>query len=179
MGGRLYESYSDGSMSATCFVYNYDEIDTDTDTDHYLSTHSPQKRADDSNGLSLQSNKGKCVMSIAGIMVFLSFCSVCCLMKKYRKKQRNHVAEIDENLLGESELNEEGIQREYVEEEAEIVIPGQIEIDEIDQAIVDEIVNQYVKDENNEDDDDVEISEGNEGVEDEQHSSTEESLSNL
>merc|ERR1712228_921288 len=135
----------------------------------------------DSNGLSLQSNKGKCVMSIAGIMVFLSFCSVCCLMKKYRKKQRNHVAEIDENLLGKSELNEEGIQSEYVEEEAEIVIPGQIEIDEIDQAIVDEIVNQYVKAENNENDagdEDVEISEGNEGVEDAQHSSTEESLSN-
>merc|ERR1712176_1422848 len=86
-------------------------------------------------------------------MIFLSFCSVCCLMKKYRKKQRNHVAEIDENLLGESELNEEGIQSEYVEEEAEVVIPGQNEIDEIDQAIVDEIVNQYVKQEKNEDDD--------------------------
>merc|ERR1712039_451331 len=118
------------------------------------------------------------------------------MMKKYRKKQRHQVAEIDENLLdnaaGECEWKEEGIQCAFVEhqeKDEQVVIPGQMEeeeVSEIDQAVVDEIVMNYIgneeKDEDsdadipapafcsdlgNDDDngDEIEISEGNEGME--------------
>ena len=206
--GRLvYTQFTDATCKTlalshpTCFAHNYDDDDDDTDTDSddirmYTTTQDPEHSSNFVENL-----KGFIVMSGIGIMICVSFSSVCCMMKKIRRKQRHHVAEIDENLLGqngESELNEEGIQREFVDEE-QIVIPGQNEEEsEIDRAVVDEIVNQYVKDEeeneaddipiaaysdfNGDDNDDnneeIEISVGNEGVE-EQHCSTDDSISDL
>lgn len=184
--GRIFYNQCGANMSSmqpTCY-----SLDAESRIDPY-STSPPLVQ--NKTNFSLEGYKGIFIISVVGIMVIGTFCSLCCMMKRFRKKQRNQIDEAHQrNLIDpdDDELNEEGIQNEFEQEQEQNIIPGQIEIKEVDQNqvdqnVVDQILNQYINDipddddedipvaaysDYNHNDDEIEISEGNEGIQDQQ-----------
>ena len=93
-------------------------------------TTSTTNASQSSSATFLQDYKGYFIVCIVGIMVIGTLCSICCMMRKYRKRQLNEVdADHARNLIeNDAELKKEGIQNDNgIEHEVdEIEIPGKL-----------------------------------------------------
>mmetsp|Transcript_4485 Transcript_4485/g.7669 ORF Transcript_4485/g.7669 Transcript_4485/m.7669 type:complete len:399 (-) Transcript_4485:47-1243(-) len=168
------------SIQRECYRVDYHPIDTDTDTDTYIlyttTTLNPSSTAQQAHTVIWVQYKEAVLGGMIGTMVLATFCSVCCMMRRYKKKPRNRGAEADEQLIANDvELHKEGIKNVFVNDHVDEIdvidvspVVEEQKSDENDanfEQMVNQIVNQYVQDNQNRADD---AQPGNVDVDDEE-----------